>query len=371
MYLVQMLPALIVLGILIFIHEFGHFIACRLTGVKVDKFSIGFGPELFSFQGRETRYAVSLIPLGGFVKPSGESPEDIKSEGLRPHDFLAQGPAKRFAIAIAGISMNFVLAYLLFSLIFILGRPIFEAKIGDFVDGYPAKTSGLLAGDRVVEVNGTAVKNWNELTARIMELGSVPVHLVVERSGALSAYDIAPKIEEVADTFGKKRSLSRIGILPGKDFYIERYPPLEAFVKGGEVTVDFTVLTVKAISYLFTGRLSLNNLTGPIGIVAVANETAKRGWVHILQLTAFLSVSLAVFNLLPFPPLDGGMILFIAIEVVRRKQVSFRVQEWVARTGFALLLLLMVVVMYNDLVHLGLFGKIQRLIAGFSGPAVQ
>jgi len=356
----QVLPAVIVLGVLIFIHELGHFLACRFTGVRVDKFSIGFGPEIFSFQGRETRYVISLIPLGGFVKPSGESPEDISSNGLRPYDFLAQGPGKKFIIAVAGVLMNFVLAYVIFSGIFMVGNPVLKSTVGGFVDGYPAQSSGLRAGDLIREVNGAAVSTWNELTGRIMELGNVPLLLTVERDGSFLTLQVLPKVEEVTDAFGKKRALARIGILPGKAYRIEKYGPAEALVKGGETVLTFTGLTFKAIGYLVTGKLSLKALTGPIGIVAVTSETAKRGLVHIFQLMALLSVSLAVFNLLPFPPLDGGLMVFILIEAVRRKALSFRFQEAVAKAGFALLLLLMVAVMYNDLVQIGFFGKIYQ-----------
>jgi len=359
-FVAQILPAVIVLGILIFIHELGHFLACRFTGVRVDKFSIGFGPEIFSFQGRETRYVISLIPLGGFVKPSGEAPEDIPEKGLRPYDFLAQGPGKKFIIAIAGVLMNFILAYLIFSGIFMVGNPVLKSTVGGFVDGYPAQTSGLEAGDLIREVNGTPVSTWNELTAKIIEVGNVPLLLAVDRKGESRTLEVLPKVESVTDAFGKKRELSRIGILPGRDYRIEKYPPREAMVKGGETVLMFTGLTFKAIGYLVTGKLSLKALTGPIGIVAVTSETAKRGMVHIFQLMALLSVSLAVFNLLPFPPLDGGLMVFILIEAVRRKALSFQFQEMITKAGFALLLLLMAAVMYNDLVQIGFFGKIYQ-----------
>ncbi len=361
-FLIDLLPALIVLGVLIFIHELGHFIACKLSGVRVEKFSIGFGPEIFHLQGKETRYAISLIPLGGFVKPSGESSEDIGEEGLRPYDFLAQSPAKRFVIASAGILMNFLLAYVIFSVVFMVGRPILKAKIGGFVTGYPATASELKVGDLVLSMNDKPVRYWKELTDLIYEVQGAEIRLVILRGEKQAVVRVLPKVEDIKDIFGTTRRISRIGILPSEEYLLEKYPPMQAFQKGGEALVSFTVLTAKSIAYLVTGKLSLKMVSGPIGIFAIASKTAHLGFVHVLQLTAFLSVSLAVFNILPFPPLDGGLMLFIAIEAIRRKQVSFRVQEVLTKTGFALLLLLMVVVMYNDLANLEIFHKLKDLI---------
>lgn len=360
--IMNLLPALVVLGVLIFIHELGHFLACKLYGVRVDKFSIGFGPEIFHFQGKETRYAISLIPLGGFVKPSGESHQEVGAEGLKPYDFLAKGPGVRFVIAAAGIIMNFVLAYVLFAAVFILGRPILSAKIGGLVEGYPATASQLKSGDKVLEVNGAKVASWRELTGAIQTAGEKEIAFHIEREGSDQTVLVLPKVEEVNDAFGKKHRISRIGILPSDEYYVEKYAPVQAFREAGVTLGNFTALTFKSIGYLATGRLSMKAVSGPIGIFAIASKTAKLGIVHLLQLTALLSASLAIFNVLPFPPLDGGLLLFTLIEWVGRRQVSFRVQDWVTKAGFALLMLLMVFVMYNDLANLAVFEKIKNLI---------
>jgi regulator of sigma E protease len=361
-FILGMLPALIVLGILIFIHEFGHFLACRMTGVKVDKFSIGFGPEIVKIQGPETRYAISLIPLGGFVKPSGETAEEVGPEGLKPYDFMAKGTGVRFFIAFAGILMNFLLAYALFAGVYMIGKPVLKSMIGGFVEGYPAQGSGLAAGDEVLAVNGAEVRNWKELTDRINGLGGEKVSLAVSRAGERLNVDIAPKIEEVRDVFGKAHRLARIGILPPEEFTVEKYPPVRACAEAGRTLFSFSATTFKAIGYLATGRLSLKAVSGPIGIFSITNKTAKMGMVHILQLTAFLSASLAVFNVLPFPPLDGGMLLFITLEAVRRKRVSPKFQDAVTRAGFVILIALMVVVMVNDIANLEIVGKLKNII---------
>ncbi len=360
--ILNLLPALIVLGVLIFIHELGHFLACKLYGVKVEKFSIGFGPEIFHYQGKETRYAISVIPLGGFVKPSGESHEEVGAEGLKPHDFLAKGPGVRFVIAAAGIVMNFALAYVLFAAVFILGRPILSSKIGGLVEGYPATASQLKAGDRVLDVNGGRVTTWRELTEAIQTSGEGEITFHIERGGGSQAVRVIPKVEEVSDAFGKKHRLSRIGILPSDEYALEKYAPKRALREAGVTLANFTLLTFKSIGYLATGRLSMKAVSGPIGIFAIASKTAKLGIVHLMQLTALLSASLAIFNVLPFPPLDGGLLFFTLIEWVARKQVSFRMQDWVTKAGFALLMLLMVFVMYNDLANLAFFERIKDWI---------
>lgn len=357
-----LLPALIVLGILIFIHELGHFLACRMTGVRVDKFSIGFGPEILKFQGRETRYAISLIPLGGFVKPSGETMEETGAGGLKPHDFMAQGTGVRFFIAFAGILMNFLLAYVLFAGVFMIGKPVLKSMIGGFVEGYPAQGSGLAEKDEVLAVNGAGVRNWKELTDRINALGGGKVVLAVNRGGERRDVEIQPKVEEVRDVFGKTHRLARIGILPPDEFTVEKYPPVQACAEAGRTLYTFSVTTFKAIGYLATGRLSLKAVSGPIGIFSITNKTAQLGLIHILQLTAFLSASLAVFNLIPFPPLDGGMLFFIALEAIRRKQVSPKFQDAVTRAGFVILIALMVVVMVNDIANLEVVGKLKDMI---------
>lgn len=359
----DLIPALVVLGILVFIHELGHFLACRHVGVRVEKFSIGFGPEILVYQGKETRYALSLIPLGGFVKPSGESLEDAGGKAIQPYDFLAKPAYQRFYIAIAGVMMNFFLAFALFSAVYCMGKPVLNAKIGGFVENFPAVASALQKNDTIHSVNGQIVKNWNELIRQINQAAGNTLRLEVSQNGATRTVDILPKIEEQKDIFGKTQKVARLGILPADEYIVEKYGLLKSLARGAETTVQTSAMTFKAIGYLLTGRMSVKAMTGPIGIFAITSETAKRGLVHVFQLAAFLSVSLAVFNFIPMPPLDGGLMLFLLYEMTFRKEMNLKAQDLITKSGVALLLLLMLVVVFNDLASIGLIGRIQALFS--------
>ena len=359
-FLSDLIPTAVVLGALILIHEFGHFLACRLSKVRVEKFSIGFGPEIFHIQGKETRYAVSLFPLGGFVKPSGESVSELEMGELKPYDYLAAPVYKRIFIVVAGVLMNYLLSFALFVTIFVSGRPTPLAQIGDFVKGYPAESSELVRGDRVIAVNGEPVKLWNDLTEKLNHVSGNEVGLRVIRGEKELDLRIPVRVETVRDVFGKIHELPRMGILPDpKAFEIEKLSFPDALKEGFLTEVHLTGMTYKAFFFLATGRLSLKTISGPIGIMAMTGSAAKMGMIYLLHLTAVLGISLAVINLLPIPALDGGHLLFLLIEAVRKRRVSLEFQERVTRIGFTFLMILMVLVLCNDLINLQVFGRLK------------
>ncbi len=357
-FLFSMIPTLVVLGLLIVIHEYGHFLACRFFRIKVEKFSIGFGPEILRKKGKETEYVISLFPIGGYVKPAGETISEVDSDkGPQPGDYLAARLPARIAVVCAGVVMNYVLAVALFFLLFVAGRPVAGTVIGDFVSGYPAETSGLMKKDRVVAVNGVPVKTFEEMTRRFNAAGSDhPIHLTFERSEEILELDVAFKEEKIQDPFGKEVSVKRLGIKPSPEaaFY-ERYAVVPAFKEAVKTVLHLADLTYRSIFYLCIGKMSLKAMTGPVGIVAVTGDAARLGWRYLVQLTANLSVSLAVINLLPIPALDGGHLFFLLIEAVRRKKVSLQFQDRAAQVGFVLLMVLMAFVVYNDLSNLQAF----------------
>lgn len=366
--LTSLLPALIVFGILIIVHEWGHFIACRLSKVKVERFSIGFGPELFHWQAKETRFSLSLLPLGGFVSPAGEEASKIGPGGPKPGDFLAASVYARMFIIVSGVVMNYVLAFVLFATVFMIGRPVPGPIVGGFVKGYPAESSGLQVGDKILKVNGADVRNWKNILEDIDQTIAPEIKFYVERkhSGAKPEYlgiAIAPKVEETKDVLGKSTAAKRVGITPDpKALDFERYSLLPALGKAWELEVFHTVLTHKALYYLFTGQISPKNLVGPLGIIQISGQAARAGIATLLQLLAILSVSLAVINLFPFPALDGGHLIFLLVELVTRKRVSPVLQEKVSTVGFVLLMVLMVFVFYNDFVNMQLLDKIKNLL---------
>ena len=359
-FLTSVLPAVVVLGILIVIHEFWHFIACRLSGVKVEKFSIGFGPEIFSWKGKETTYVISLLPLGGFVKPAGESFSETGPEGPKPGDYLAAPLLSRIVIVVAGVFMNYVLAYVLFAAIFTMGRPVPGTTIATFVDGYPAKTSGLVKGDTITQINDVKVSTWRDLMSALDGAPEGPLQIAVLRQGNSQNITLTPKSEDVKDVFGKHVKVKRLGIMPDPTAAkFEKYSLLESLKISWETVVTMASMTYQALFYLAMGKLSLKTISGPIGIITMAGSAGHLGVPYVLQLMASLSVSLAVINLLPIPALDGGHFLFLLLEGITRKPVSLKVQERATQVGFYLLLGLMVFVIYNDMVNLEVISKIK------------
>ncbi|HNX68120.1 MAG TPA: RIP metalloprotease RseP [Candidatus Omnitrophota bacterium] len=366
--ILNLLPALVVFGVLIMVHELGHFIACRLSKVKVEKFSIGFGPELFHWQAGETRFSLSVLPLGGFVNPAGQEASKIGPEGPKPGDFLAASVGSRMFIIVSGVVMNYVLAFVLFAAVFMLGRPVPGAVVGSFVKDYPAATSGLQVGDKILKVNDVPVADWKGILEGFDKTVTPRIKLAIERKSADGAaknlvISLTPKVEQTKDIFGKPFTMKRVGIMPDpKAFISEQYAFFPALAKAWELEVFHTVLTHKAIYYLVTGRLSPKNLTGPLGIIQISGQAAQAGLATLLQLMAILSVSLAVINLLPFPALDGGHLIFLLVEAVTRRKVSPVIQEKVATAGFVLLMVLMVFVFYNDFMNMPAFAKLRNFL---------
>lgn len=365
--LISILPALIVFGILIIVHEFGHFIACRFSKVRVEKFSIGFGPELIHWQSGETRFSISLLPLGGFVSPAGEEASKVGPEGPKPGDFLAASVWARMFIIVSGVAMNYLLAFVVFWAVFMIGRPMPGTVVGSFVKGYPAEASLLKVKDKILKVDNKAVGNWKDILDRFDEAPGAMIKLDVERpienaQPEFLIIQVKPKVEEAKDLFGKKIQMRRVGIKPDPATYVsERYGPLTSLRKAWDLEVFHTVLTHKALFYLITGQISSKNLMGPLGIIQISGQAAKAGIAALLQLLAILSVSLAVINLFPLPALDGGHLVFLLIELVTRKRISPIWQERITTGGFFLLMALMVFVLYNDVVNLSILDKLKNL----------
>lgn len=358
------IPGLVLFGVLIAIHEFGHFLACRLTGVKVEKFSIGFGPELFKIQGKETLYTISLLPLGGFVKPAGEQISEVAGGEPKPGDYLAAPVSARIFIVCAGVIMNYLLAFVLLLTFFAIPHTVPANVIGEIQKDSPAASAGLMKGDRVLSVNGKAVRVFSEIKDSIISTTTDALDFKVERPGVPAQMDIriTPNVVERKDIFGKKTTERMAGFIPDTAITVsEQYGFAEAVQKAALFEWNYTLMSHKAIFYLLTGQMSAKNLSGPVGIVKMSGEAAKQGASALIFLAAILSTGLAVFNLLPFPALDGGHLVFLLIEAVTKKPVSLKIQERAATAGFILLMGLMVIVFYNDLVNLSVFTKIKAL----------
>lgn len=348
--LLSIISFLFVLSILVIIHEFGHFIAARRQKVKVEKFSFGFGPKLFGIKRGDTEYIVSLILLGGYVKMAGDEPALAKGESF---EFLSKTVAQRFKIIFCGPLLNYVLGFLLFWFVFFAGSPTVTNKVGVLMDNYPAKTAGLQVADRIVSVDSKAVKYWEELTDIIHNKKEGDLDIAIERQTAsgkkIVTIKVLPVRKEVTDIFGKKRSISLIGIAPSDEVVKVKYGFLDSFLKAGEQVYKLTEVTYKAFVFIIAGKMSIKeSVTGPIGIFIITSKAAQLGMMYLLQMMAVLSVSLAIFNLLPIPVLDGGHLLFLIIEKIRGRPLSAKAQDRAIQAGMALLIALMVFVLYAD-----------------------
>lgn len=348
-----------VLSILILVHEFGHFIAAKRLGVRVERFSFGFGPKIVSFKKGDTEYLISAIPLGGYVKMAGDSPGE-ELTGQRG-EFLSRSISDRFGIIFAGPLLNYVLAFLIFSVIFMFGSPTLTTDIGGFLKGYPAEKEGLLAGDKIIAVNGKAVRYWEDMTGIIRETVEGPARFSVMRNGKIFEKEISPVVRRTKDIFGKEVRIAMIGIAPSTRIETVRYGFPQFFYMAFKKLTALTAITYRALWSVMTGRLSVKeSMTGPIGIFIVTSQAVKLGAIYILHLMAILSASLAIFNMLPFPVLDGGHILFLAIEKIRKRPLSTKVQESISNAGVALLILLTVLIFYNDIIKFGIADKAMK-----------
>ncbi|PYZ98045.1 RIP metalloprotease RseP [Alteribacter lacisalsi] len=406
----------IIFGLLVFIHEWGHLIFAKRAGILCREFAIGFGPKIFSFKRNETTYTIRLLPLGGFVRMAGEDPEMIQikpgyevglkfnirdqvtdiivnnkskhpdckviqvekidleddlfvqgyvpdEEGLVTFDVHEQAnyiydeeatqiaprdrqfPSKTIpqrAMAIfAGPMMNFLLAVIILAAYAMMaGMPVDEARVGDVTDDGVAIQAGLEEGDRIVSIDGENVSTWEEMTGIIQGSANEPLLFEVERGNETFEVEMVPD-----ERLGPEDEVQGVvGIYPPTEFSI-----LGSIAFGFTTTWDYTVLIVEALGMLVTGQFSLDHLAGPVGIYSYTGEVAAMGFFVLMQWAAILSVNLGIINLLPLPALDGGRLMFIGLEAVRGKPVDPQKEGLVHFIGFALLMLLMLVVTWNDI----------------------
>ena len=349
----SLLAFVLSLGILIFIHEFGHFLAAKIFKVKVERFSLGFGPRLLGKQVGDTDYRISALPLGGYVKMLGESADEEIPEDLQRVSFAHQPLRKRITIVAAGPSFNLLLAVVLYTLVFgIFGLAKTTTHIGSVTPDSPAATAGLQPGDKVIEVNGTPVKEWNQLSRLIQDSNGKPVQLEVLRGDKTFTVELTPQMKETQTILGEKVRRPLIGIVASNNVIFEKINPLEAGYYAVSQTIGMIKLTFVVLGKLMVGAISPRTLAGPIGIAEMSGEVAKAGPLAFLSFLALLSINLGILNFLPIPILDGGHLLFFFIEAVMGRPLSIRKRELAQQVGLFLLIALMVFVFYNDIYRL-------------------
>lgn len=341
---------IIVLGVLIFAHEFGHFIVAKILGVGVEKFSLGFGPRIFGKKIGMTDYRISAIPLGGYVKMVGEAPDSELDESMIALSFSHKSVLKRSLIVLAGPAFNFFLSVAIFFGFFeISGLPIMQPEVGSVQEGMPAYVAGVQAGDRIVAVDGEPVTQWDEMAEIITQRGGSTLEFELLRDDTIISLKITPKQVPSQNIFGEKIDKYVIGITASGEFTIERLNPIEAVVEGVLQTWQIAKLTVLSVGKILAGTLSAKTIGGPIMIAQLAGEHAKAGMANFIFFIALLSVNLGILNLLPIPVLDGGHLMFFFFEAVTRKPVNLKMREVAQQIGIFVIILLMVFVFYNDI----------------------
>ncbi len=343
----------LVFGLIVFVHELGHFTVAKLVGVGVERFSLGFGPKLFGRTVGETEYLISAVPLGGYVKMVGEGTgEEIAPEDT-PRSFTHQSLRNRFLIVAAGPSANFVAAFAIFSLAFLsFGMPVAieDAQVGAVVPDSPAQQAGIQAGDQILSLSETPVQTWEEMAERIRSSQGEELQVVLKREGSeqLVELSVTPELREEATAEWAARYA--IGIMPASR--LEDVSVGRAFTLGAQQTWMLSVMIVQTVGKLIQGEVSTDELGGPILIAQVAGEQARRGLSYLMHFTAIINVNLAIFNLLPIPILDGGHLLFIFIELLLGRPLGLRSREMAFRVGFLVIISLVVLVFYNDIARL-------------------
>jgi regulator of sigma E protease len=340
--------ALIGLGILIVIHELGHFLVAKKSGVGVLTFSIGFGPKLFKRKIGETEYAVSAFPFGGYVKMVGEDPTDEVTPVDVHKSFSHQPLAKRIAIVAAGPLFNLLLAVVIFIVTFLYyGVPVSTSKVAAVEPNSPAAAAKIEKGDRIVAVDGQPIEKWEDLSRRIKESQGRPLTLRVVREGREIETTVQPAKRETKNVFGETQETFAIGI--ASEPVIERGNPVSAVGQAFYKTGEYSVVTLVALYKMIAGDLSPKNLGGPLLIAQMAGQQAREGLANFFFFVAVLSINLGVLNLLPIPVLDGGHLFFFLLEGILGRPVSLKQRERAQQVGIVILLMVMAYAFYNDI----------------------
>ena len=352
--MVSILSVIVLLGILIFVHELGHFLVAKYAGVGVMKFSLGFGPRLIGKKIGETEYLISLIPLGGYVKLLGESEDDLLSDDDQKRSFIGQNVWKRMGIVATGPAFNFILAIVIFTFVNAWGVPALISKIGAVQEGSSAYNAALQKGDVLTAIDGKQVRLWNDMAEIIKNSNGRILGITIKRNGELRNVPVKPELFKVKNIFGEEVNTYRIGVSPSMETITERLNPFSALWAGINQTWVISKLTVMSIIKMFQGTISPKTLGGPIMIAQLASSQLKEGIIPYILFMAILSINLAVLNLLPIPVLDGGHLLFYLVEAVIGREINIKWRERAQQAGFVLLILLMIFVLWTDIERLNL-----------------
>ncbi len=367
---------IVALGPLIFVHELGHFLMAKLFGVRVEKFSLGFGPKLIGKKIGETEYLLSAFPLGGYVKMFGEGgyiegkdihtsggvdnvpAEELELETLREmteeeklRSFAHKPVIARIGIVMAGPVFNMFFAWLIFILLCMLGVPTVTAKIGEVLKDKPAFKAGVQKEDIITAINNKPISQWDQIADTIGSSNGNPLSLTVKRATGVVSFTITPEPRVSKNLFGEKVNSYAIGVASAGEVVTEYFGPVQAFVKGTEQTWKVIKLTFLSLVKMAQRVVPMDSVGGPIMIADMAGKMADAGGASFLAFIAYISINLGVLNLLPVPVLDGGHLLFYVMELIFRRPVPLKVREYAQQIGMVLLMGLMVLAFYNDIIR--------------------
>lgn len=356
------IPFLIVLSILVFVHELGHYLVARYNGVGVDVFSIGFGPEVFGWNDKAgTRWKVSWFPLGGYVKMVGDADaastpdhDALKkmNQDTRDRSLFYKTVWQRIAVSIAGPLANYIFAIIVFSVLFsTIGQRYTIPVIQGFQEGSVAEQAGFQAGDWIKAINGEDISRFEDVSMYVQSHPGETLQIRVDRNGQVLTIPVVPVPSEIKDIFGQIHKAGLLGIKGSAPGYVQR-PWWSSWWYAVDETVSLSWQTLKALGQIIIGAKSADGLGGPLRIAQMSGEIAQSGIVALIWFMALLSVNLGLINLFPVPMLDGGHLLFYFLEVLRGKPISEKAQEWGFRIGFAIIVGLMIVSTWNDIIHL-------------------
>jgi len=349
------LATVFVLGVLVFIHELGHFLAAKLFRIRVERFSLGYPPRMIGKKIGETDYCLSWVPFGGYVKISGMVDESMDTKQMesppQKWEFRSRPWFQKSVVILAGPLMNLLLAYVIFVGSILhqgIGEYTNKPVVGTVVPGKPAAAAGLQPDDRILSINNEPIEDWDDLSECIHGSAGKTLHIIWSRGDSLFQADVIPVSEKVP----ARRDIVEVGLI-GINARIEMRPASlrEAFVTGGKNMVFITELIIVSIGKLISGEESIKSLAGPIFIAKMAGESARSGFENLIGFLAFLSLNLGILNLLPLPVLDGGHLLILNIEGIIRKTIPVRIKLIIQQVGMVMILMLMLFVIYQDIVR--------------------